>query len=190
MSKSRELNPESFEGLLQLFSSDREEAGLQHEQMRLGLVRFFYFRGCTDPEMLADETMTRVAIKADKFDSTQRARLGSYFYGFATNVLMESRRAAKRELPLTDNQNISYVDETDSDKDDARGDCLQKCLERLPTAEREMIVNYYAFEGEKKSATRSNLCERFSYSPGALYTKIFRIRADLRICIGECIKAV
>lgn len=189
MPKANVLTTESFEDLLALFSDDREVAGVRYEQMRAGLVRFFDFRGCTDPEALADDTINRVALKAGACDGARTVRLTAFFYGFAANVLMEYRRRAKREVPLVENNEVPH-DHAASENNEKRDVCLTACLEKLPDAEREMIVEYYAFEGEKKLETRAFLCERLGCSPGTLYTKIFRIKAELRGCIKKCLFSV
>lgn len=189
MPKANVLTTESFEDLLALFSDDREEAGMHYEQIRAGLVRFFDFRGCSDPEALADDTINRVALKADAYDSARTVRLSAFFYGFAVNVLKEYRRRAKREVPITENEEAP-IDHAISRNSEKRDGCLRECLEKLPDAEREMIVEYYAFEGGKKLETRAILCERLGCTPGTLYTKIFRIKTELRGCIKKCLASL
>ena len=48
------LTQEEFDGLLSLFSDDREAAGLIYEELRTSLVRYFETRDCRDADMLAD----------------------------------------------------------------------------------------------------------------------------------------
>ena len=187
MRTSDSLTPENFEALLLLFSEDRDEAGKKYEQIRLGLVRFFDFNGCIDPDNLADETINRVAAKTDAYDPERTKRFAAYFYGFAAKVLLEYRREIKREIPLAENREyapgeMSVVPEEMHDR------CLERCLEKLPPVEREMISDYYAFEGEKKQEIRLGLCRRLGLSPGTLHTKIFRIKTTLRACIENCLK--
>ena len=63
MKKHSEITQKDFEGLLDWLAPDREEAGKKYEEIRDGLIRFFRFKGCNDPEFLADETINRVASK-------------------------------------------------------------------------------------------------------------------------------
>ena len=86
MKKDLTLTQEDFDSLLGWLSSDRDEAGVLYEKIREGLIRFFRFRGCDDPSTLADETINRVALKVNTFDSAKDVKTITYFYGFASNV--------------------------------------------------------------------------------------------------------
>lgn len=187
MPKPSNLSSESFEDLLAILSEDRDEAGIRYEEIRLGLVRFFEFKGCSDPETLADETINRVARKSAAYDASRTKRLEAYFYGFATNVLHEHLRALKREVPLSENFDSPRFD-FDTSEAENRDTCLSSCLKKLPESEREMIVEYYAYEGEEKVTVRKRLCDDFDYSIGALHTRIFRIKSTLRLCMDRCMK--
>ncbi len=172
---------------MRFFSDNREAAGAKYEQIRGGLVRFFSYRGCSDPESLTDETINRVARKADDFDEACGIRLTSFFYGFASNVLMEARRASKREVPLGENISVIQPD-ADIFIDDSANNCLQTCLAKLSDIEREIIVSYYGCERREKAEIRHKLCERFDFTAGALHTKVFRIKGNLRSCVDKCKK--
>lgn len=182
------LTEHDFDALLAIFSPDRDEAGEHYERIRSGLVRFFQFKGCADPEQLTDETINRVAAKIDSFDRTRNERPVAYFYGFASKVLLEYRRIAKREFSIADADfSIDAADE-ESDEREIESECLQKCLQQLPTAEKNLIVEYYSCEGQARMKLRKKMSERNGCSAGSLHTKVFRLRAGLRTCIGNCLK--
>lgn len=187
MPKPSSLSSENFADLLALLSEDREEAGVRYEEIRSGLVRFFDFKGCTDPEALADETINRVARKTDAFDTSRTKRLAAYFYGFAANVLREHFRAVKREVPLSEHYEAPRF-ASDSSEAEKKDTCLSSCLKKLQDTEREMIVKYYAYEGEEKAQARERLCNDLAYTIGALHTRIFRIKSALRVCMDRCMK--
>ena len=187
MPKANSLSTESFEDLLSLLSADRDEAGVKYEEIRSGLVRFFDFKGCADAESLADETINRVALKTDAYDTGRTKRLAAYFYGFAANVLLEHLRSVKHEVPLLEHHDSPRF-ESDPFEAEKRDTCLSLCLEKLDGPEREMIVKYYAYEGEEKVRARERLCDDFDYSIGALHTRIFRIKSTLRVCMDRCMK--
>ena len=187
MKNSYELGQDQFDALLGLFSADRDEAGERYEHVRRGLVRYFQFKGCQDPDSLADETINRVASKIDRFDPAKSVDPAAYFYGFAVNVFLEYRRASRKELSLTDFQ--YGVAEIDADSDiEIRIACLEKCLGKLPTDEKELAVNYYPCAGREKIELRKEIFERLNCSAAALHTRVFRIRAGLRQCIDACTK--
>ena len=188
MVKHDELTAKDFDAMLALFSPDREEAGEKYEQMRQGLERYFHFKGCADPRFLADETINRVAAKIETFDPLRNVRPASYFYGFASNVLMEYRRNASRELSLSENQCAAGIPVTEDGTGEAESKCLRKCLEKLSAPEKEMIVDYYRCAGRQRNELRRQICERIECTAAALYTKIFRIKRTLRDCIENCLK--
>ncbi len=189
MKHHNNLTANDFDALLELFSLDRDKAGEQYEDIRSGLVRYFQFKGCSDPEQLTDETINRVAAKIHSFDVSRNIRPASFFYGFATNVLLEYRRIAKREFSLSEGEFAVGTAVEDSDPNDTENTCLQKCLANLSEFEREMIIDYYTADGQAKMELRRKMCERIQCSAGALHTKIFRIKAALRICIEGCVGA-
>lgn len=187
MAKPTELNAEIFENLLALFSSDRDEAGQHYERLRAGLIRYFYFRGCTDGESLADETIARVANKLEQYDPERAPRLASYVYGFASRVLLEAKRAENRlvhfeEEPKTVDES-SYLTEVDS----SRLECFKECLKKKDREDLDLIARYYVAEGSEKKSVRKFLADKSGLSAGALYTKVFRIKAELRKCVEKCL---
>ena len=68
-------------------------------------------------------------------------------------------------------------------------ECLRKCLERLSAANRELIIEYYYGERKAKIDYRKELAGRLGIEPNALRIKVCRIRATLKECLGECVKA-
>ena len=64
------LTPEAFEKLLNAFSANRDEAGVQYEIMRPKLVRFFEWRKVESAQDYADETINRVARRIESGEVT------------------------------------------------------------------------------------------------------------------------
>ena len=188
MKNSYELGQRQFDDLLSLFSGDRDEAGEKYEQIRRGLVRFFQFKGCSDPESLADETINRVASKANEFDPSKNIKPVTFFYGFASNILLENNRRSRKDVGLDETKIHAAETVAEDSTDDAKNACLQRCLEQLPTDEKELIIKYYAREGRAKIELRQEMCERLNYTATALYTKIFRLKASLKGCIENCME--
>jgi DNA-directed RNA polymerase specialized sigma24 family protein len=183
-----DITPDDFDALLALFSDDREVAGEKYEVIRSGLVRYFQFKGCSDPLSLADETINRVASKVDTFDSLRSMNITSYFYGFASNILLEYRRTAKRNISITETEfAIAAVAQEPGEMDDETH-CLMKCIATLPVSEQEMIVEYYACEREDKKKIRKQMCDRIECTAATLHTKIFRIKTALRACVENCLR--
>lgn len=190
MKKDFTLTQEDFDALLGWLSANREDAGVLYEKIREGLIRFFRFRGCADPPSLADETINRVALKVDKFDSSKNVKTITYFYGFAANVFLEySRTNTKREVSLDSEEfapgrKLQAAD----DEPDAGCDCLEDCLLKLPPDESALIVEYYGKDKSEKFELRRKLAEAMNLKMPALHTKVFRIRGVLRECVEKCLE--
>ena len=79
------LTAQQFDALLLQFAPDRDTAGVKYVELRSRLVTVFRYRGCANPEELADEAMDRVArklLEAPPADADPRALL----FGVAWNV--------------------------------------------------------------------------------------------------------
>lgn len=184
------LKTEDFETLLGWFSENREQAGAEYLKIREGLIRFFRFKGCSEAQTLADETINRVAEKITTFDESKNVKKLTIFYGFAANIFLEYLRTQKRQneklhkFAATQN---SFA-ETDVESDDSKIKCLNKCLGELSAAEREIFIEYYAQEKEKKSIARKKIAERIQCEMNTLHVRVFRLRGVLAKCIKKCMK--
>ena len=183
------VRQEDFDALLGLFSRDKDEAGREYERMRSGLVRFFEFRGCSDADDLADETLNRVALKAGAFNGAKDVKLSSYVYGFALNVFLEYVRSPRHREFVSDTDDfLLRVQAAErSDDDEPMFDCLESCLNKLARTEREMFVEYYSRERREKIETRKKLAERLGCTIEALHTRVFRLKLGLRSCVTACV---
>src|SRR5215510_6101916 len=115
-----ELNQESFDSLLQWLSSDREQAGRRYEDIRGRLIKIFGSRGCAEPDLLADETINRVAKRVEEIVRTYEGDPALYFYGVANKIHMEQLRKKKPierlpPVPALDDYEEEYV-------------CLEGCI--------------------------------------------------------------
>ena len=186
------VRKEDFDALLALFSSDRDQAGLEYERMRTRLVRFFEFRGCADGEALADETLNRVALKADGFDTTKSVKLTSYVYGFAANVHREYLRSPRqRELVIETDDFIYQMSASPVENDDREAvfTCLNSCLWKLEPPDREIVAAYYSHDKQHKIETRKRLADSLGCRLEVLHTRVFRLRSSLRKCMSRCVEA-
>ena len=188
MKNSYVLEKEDFDILLSLLSPDREEAGMRYERIRAGLIRFFRFRGCDEPESLADETINRVASKASDFDRSRNVQLSTYFYGFASKILLEYRRELKIIVPIeSDGPTREIAASGGPGEADPGPHCLGKCLSELGQSDRELILKYYSRERHEKIELRKRLAAELRCSQEVLHTRVFRLRGSLRTCVKKCL---
>ena len=186
------VQPEDFDALLGLFSHDRDEAARGYERLRAGLVRFFEFRGCSDSDALADETLNRVALKAGAFDGSQNVRLASYVYGFASNVFLEySRSPRRREFAIETDEFLHNLSAPPEPEDrEPMFACLQDCLGKLSETDRILFIEYYSRERQEKIELRKRLAKRLGCRVEVLHTRVFRLKATLRTCVSRCVEKI
>lgn len=183
------VRQEDFDALLALFSHDRHEAGREYERVRAGLVRFFEFRGCADAFALADETLNRVALKTAGFDRSKGAKLTSYVYGFALNVFREYLRSPQgRELAIETDEFLEKVKAKQPDDPEPMFNCLQSCLEKLASDDRQIFIEYYSRERREKIELRKQMAQRLGCRVEVLHTRVCRLRSSLRTCVTGCVE--
>ncbi len=183
------LTNEDFDALLGWLSADRDEAGVLYEKIRAGLIRFFRFRGCADPPLLADETINRVASRIPTLDSSKNVKTITYFYGFAAKVLFEYSRTVSQEVSL--DSNGLYGEKSFQEAEtptDTRSDCLETCLMQLTPEESDLVLRYYEKDKSEKFAARRIMAANMNLKMPALHIRVFRVKNLLRDCIEKCWK--
>jgi len=187
------LGPEAFEKLLATLDADRDRAAERYEVIRRRLIQVFRWRGCSEPDTLADETIDRVSRKLSEGEEILSSDPAVYFYGVARNVLKEFWTQQRKEQSLQRSAGSvrefpgTQVDLRDREMDE-RLDCLDRCLARLPKEDRELIAAYYQSERSQKIVERAELAKSLGLSPGALRIRAHRIRRLLEEQVNEMMK--
>ena len=194
--RHRDLNAETFAGLLHFLAPDPVAAAKQYERIREKLVRFFEWKGCIPADTYADETIDRVAARVAEGIPSEPENPYLYFHGVALYVVKEHWRKAPKEpqsletirepdLPAVHpsalEQNRSKQAEVDR-----RLACLQDCLDRLPAPHRGLLTVYHLDKSASRLAARKDLAETLHLPPGALRLRVFRIRRQLERCVKVC----
>jgi len=176
------LTAPALERLLRRLDGEPEAAAREYDAVRHKLIRFFERRGVAGPEVLADETIDRVARRLDEGERVDH--LGAYFYGVARLVALEWRKrraqegVAQREYPR------GGPVEAAEDRE-RRIACLERCLMRLPEESRALLVGYYRDRGE----ARKRLAESHGITYTTLKTRVCRLRMGLEGCLRDCLEA-
>jgi DNA-directed RNA polymerase specialized sigma24 family protein len=184
--KKWSLTQEAFDKLLACLDTDKEHAGEKYEQIRLGLVRFFQWRGCPFSEDHADETINRVAKKLG--DGEQIRDLYTYVYGVARMLVLEILKESAKQQATLNSMALRQPDQGELDSLQSRAECLRLCLDKLPLESREMILKYYQGEKRSKIESRRKLAETFAVPPNVLRNRAYRLRERLQACVEDCIK--
>jgi DNA-directed RNA polymerase specialized sigma24 family protein len=183
MAEQDTITHESFRLLLGWLDANDEAAGEKYESIRQRLIRIFVGRGCHEAEMLADQTMDRVARKITQLNGSYVGEQALYFYGVANKIHLEWLRQQKRSRLVTP---VETGIDDDADDREVEYDCLELCLSRLPADTREMIVEYYRDERQAKIERRKQLARELGISIGALQIRASRLRGRLLSCVRDC----
>lgn len=179
------LTHETFDGLLSCLSDDRDSAAEQYLEIRGNLIRFFEWRGCPFPEDHADETVNRVARRLSEGEKVLNPR--GYFIGVARLLVLEILKTRAKESQALAEIASSSVATVDSSASESRIECLQQCLQSLPSDNRDLILHYYQGEKGEKIENRKKLTERLGVPVNTLRMRALRLREKLQECVEECL---
>jgi RNA polymerase sigma factor (sigma-70 family) len=168
--------------LLAWLDPDREIAGQKYEVIRAGLIRIFVSRGFSDAEDLADEAINRVMKRLPEIRDTYVGEPVKYFHGVARFIVREMVR--RKEVAVEEVPGSSSEEEVRSDE----YDCLLKCLRFLQAEKRELILDYYVYDGRDKIAQHRRMASELGITEGALRGRAHHVRGNLEKCIQQCIE--
>ena len=180
MKKDWILTQELFDELLSWLNPDREQAGLDYEDLRRRLIKLFTCRRCHEPEDLADETINRVASKVAEIKEKYVGSRAPYFFAVANKVHMEKCRP--KPLP----EPPPAVEP--SPATEAEHECLEWCMEQQTPENRKLVLEYYRGEKKAKIDHRKKLAEKYGIALNALRIRAHRIRAILLECVKDCLE--
>jgi len=139
-------------------------------------------KGFSDAEDLADETINRVMKKLPEIRDTYVGNPVRYFHGVARFIIREMNR--RREIAVDVVPEFPSETEVHSDE----YDCLLKCLRFLPSDKRELILDYYVYDGRDKIDQHRRMANELGITEGALRGRAHQVRGNLEKCIQECIE--
>ena len=175
------ISQEPFDILLSWLDANRDAAGIKYETIRTSLIRIFISHGFDDAEDLADVTINRVTKKIPELIKTYVGEPAAYFYAVARNVIHE---AGRRKEIATDK--IPEKIELITEENDDRYDCLIECLKVLPVVKRDLILDYYLYEGKDKIVHHRRMAQHLGITDGALRTRAHKIRTAVEKCVVNC----
>ena len=186
-----------FQKFLHWLDEGTDSDGQRYLEVRRRLELYFDRKNCVAPAELADETLNRVARKLEENGEITEVAPLQYCYIIAKFVFLETLRAEKRApfyRPLTchatrgnlSGQSATLLEaDAGSDQKERIADCLQRCLENLSTADRELIVEYYRGQQRSKIERRAALATRLGVTANALSIRACRVRQRLEVCIQD-----
>lgn len=182
-----ELTQAAFVRLLSWLDEGGDSGGQRYLEMRRRLHAWFDRKACPNPEILADETLNRVARRLAQTGKITGATPAQYCYITAKYVWLESLRQPQHasieeaELPRR------RVPQSDVQARELRFTCLETCLACLTEAERALMLRYFTGTERTKIAQRQALAAELGLSANALSLRVFRLRARLEQCVKDCL---
>jgi RNA polymerase sigma factor (sigma-70 family) len=181
----------AFLRLLKWLDAGSDSGGERYVEIRRRLARYFDRRNCISPDDLADETLNRVARRLEETNAIVDDTPERYCYIVAKFVFLEyARRTEQRQASLdADTAQLSTVavrSDAETRDHERLHDCLERCLKKLPAADRELILEYYRGEQREKIETRKELGARLGLTANALTIRACRIRNKLELCVKSC----
>lgn len=180
------ITQEEFDALLAWLAPDREQAGIEYENIRRGLIRYFRFRGCDDAESLSDEAINRVAKRLSNFEFHENIKTITYFYSFASKIYLEEKRRIIAQVQAGEKAPNEQSGGSD-DFENSQIECLEKCLEKLPRDKSKLLIDYYSKEKSEKFARRKVIAENMNIKVQTLHTQVHRLKSTMRECIKKCL---
>jgi DNA-directed RNA polymerase specialized sigma24 family protein len=184
------LTQSGFDKLLATLDADREQAAAKYESLRIRLVKLFEWRNCETPEELTDTVFDRLIKKIAAGEQIQN--INAYSASVAQYVFKEDCRSNERLLqPLEDNSGtenliaVGGLAETD-ETDNARLDCLEKCLAEFTDENQSLVTAYYDTDERTMIATRKRLADSLAISLNTLRIRVCRLKAKLEDCTIDC----
>jgi DNA-directed RNA polymerase specialized sigma24 family protein len=182
------LRADHFDALIARLGPNGEDAGERYVHLRRRLMSFFMYRHCVHPDEEADETIDRFARKLLEMGSAiKEENLMRFVYGVARNVAHESIKR-REPVPLPANWEIPDPAPPPYDEQGSlQGDCLNRCLRRLPEFERNLIIRYHEREGSQRIRGRAAQARELGFTSNALALKVSRLKRRLADCTFHCV---
>jgi DNA-directed RNA polymerase specialized sigma24 family protein len=169
-----------FESLLERLGEGGADGAAEYEVVRRKLIAFLDRRGALAPDTAADEVLDRVARRIEAGEPIRSLR--AFIFGVARHVLMEGARRDSRERSASETL-AAIGAHQDSAEAERRLDCLEHCLGALARESRELVELYHGSD-----EPRPALADRLRLTPGAMRTRVHRLRNDLSGCLARCLE--
>jgi DNA-directed RNA polymerase specialized sigma24 family protein len=139
------------------------------------LVRFFRWKRCSDPEELAQETVTRGLSRLA--DGAIVPAPVPYFYGIAHNVFLESTKKHVREVSLDGEEFRTSVLPIDYSSPE-NAILLEQYLAHIPSEDATLLVRYHTED-------RAELADELGIDMRALRTRASRAKTKLETWVRK-----
>jgi DNA-directed RNA polymerase specialized sigma24 family protein len=182
-------SPESFQAFLLWLGGSETLGQRKYEEARQKLTLLFRFRGCPDPESLADQTMDRTALVVTKPGFNYEGDPIAYCRGVARNIYYEWLDKLKKMNPISISERSLDLPAPENrvQEKEMRSICLDGCLNSLPRENKSLLLRYYRHEQKAKIDDRQLLATETGLGLNTLRIRVFRLRNIVRACVENCL---
>ena len=163
-----------------LCPDDPDEANRMYLRLYEKLAGFFYFRGMSDPENDAADTLERAGKKI--LEGVPIPDIDRFCLGIARNVFLERLRKQRQEESA-----FRHLIENSRDNNDVVEritNLMKQCFEKLPEEDRDLLHSYCKIPpGISRAEHRRRLAEKLGLSIAALRIRVARLRRALERCV-------
>ena len=139
-----------------------------------------FVRSLVPTRQMASEVMQDVILVLwEKFDAA--ADFQGWAFGVAKNIALRHLRRQSRDRHVFDDELVNQLADDAAalvPVHDGHREALEHCLEKLPAAQRELVLTAYT-----KGTRMDELATRRGQTPMALYKLLHRIRQALLECV-------
>lgn len=172
----------TFDKLMQLLGTDREQAALEYRRLHERLTRYFDWNGGEDPPALADAAIDRIGKRLERSDEEDPIQnVFAFALGVARHLLQEDVRQRKKATEMGALWSAMSPSSPAEEKE-RLDEALLHCLAQLPPERRNLIEAYYVHR-ENKSQSHQRLAMKYGITINALRTRALRVRQELEIAI-------
>ena len=177
------MEPGEFGAFVSWLDGGVDSGGRSYIAMHARLVAYFARKGCHAPDVLADETLSRVARRLNEEGAITDVLPAQYCYIVARFVLLEHLRSADHQRAAVLFDVGDRAPDLDAERREQRLARLDACLAVLTAQERELIIEYYAADGPSRIGARRDLAATLGLTANALTIRASRLRERLRGCL-------
>jgi DNA-directed RNA polymerase specialized sigma24 family protein len=186
-----EVDRDRWEKLLAFLEATHPRcAGTAYEALRGKLVRFFRFKGSTQPEELADVTFDRMARKLVNEPDIQIPNPTNYMMGVARLVWLETiKRESSQRIKLNNYNATGDEDDSHAREQEQNMAILERVLAELDPEERDLLLRYYRGLGQDRIQGRQSMLREMGIKSGLLRARIHRLRLRLEKRVEQILSA-
>lgn len=181
------LTQSAFQRLVSWLDEDSESTGERYVVIRRRLAQYFDRKNCSSPFELADETLNRVARRLEEEGKITESTPSQFCFNTARYIFLESLRRREQNEPLPEDLHNFPQFQEEGEWEQLRSNCLEKCLQKLDSEDRIVILGYYQGEHRARIENRKLIAAKLGISMNALTIRACRIRIKLESCIRKCL---